>query len=203
MDSNTARLETFSDGVFAIAATLLILEVNIPHPLHQSLGQELLDLWPSYLAYATSFITIGIIWVNHHAIFQLIERTDRTLLFVNTFFLLDIAFIPFPTKLVAEFLRSPDERDAVLAYDLTLLLMALLFQVLWFYPSRGRRLIAADAPRERLDAITRAFLPGVPLYLTIVAVAFVSATASVVLTLAAAIFYVPSEWLTRRREPPS
>ena len=195
----TTRLETFSDGVFAIAATLLVLEITLPNPLHGSLGSELLDLWPSYLAYATSFITIGIIWVNHHAIFQLVERTDRRLLFVNTFFLLDIAFIPFPTKLVAEFLRSADERDAVLAYDCTLVLMAILFQVLWFYPARGRRLIAADAPQGRVDAITRAFRPGVPLYAGITAIAFVSATASVVLTLAAAIFYVPSEWLTRRR----
>jgi len=100
---------------------------------------------------------------------------------------------------VAEFLRSADERDAVLAYDCTLVLMAILFQVLWFYPARGRRLIAADAPQGRVDAITRAFRPGVPLYAGITAIAFVSATASVVLTLAAAIFYVPSEWLTRRR----
>ena len=195
-------MEAFTDGVFAIAATLLILEITVDTAHTTDLGSALLHLWPSYLAYVTSFITIGIIWVNHHAIFELIDRSDRTLLFVNTFFLLDIAFIPFPTKLVAEFLRSPDERDAVLAYDLTLLLMALLFQLLWFYPSRRRRLIASEAPRERVDAITRAFLPGVPLYLSIVAVAFVSATASVVLTLAAAIFYVPSAWLTRRRAPP-
>jgi uncharacterized membrane protein len=199
MDSNTTRLETFSDGVFAIAATLLILEITVPKPLHGSLGSELLHLWPSYLAYATSFITIGIIWVNHHAIFQLVDRVDRRLLFVNTFLLLDVAFIPFPTRLVAEFLRSPDERDAVLAYDCTLVLMAILFDVVWFYPARGRRLIAANAPQGRVDAITRAFRPGVPLYLVITAVAFASATASVVLTLAAAIFYVPSEWLTRRR----
>ena len=105
--TSTARLETFSDGVFAIAATLLVLELSVGGTAHGDLGRKLLDLWPSYLAYATSFLTIGIIWVNHHAIFELIGRTDRTLLFVNTVFLLVVAFIPFPTRLVAHYLTGP------------------------------------------------------------------------------------------------
>ena len=87
----------------------------------------------------------------------------------------------------------------MLAYGCTLLLMAILYCAVWFYASAGRRLIADDVPQERVDTITRAFVPGIPIYLTTIAVAFVSPTASVVLTLAAAIFYVPSEWLTRRR----
>jgi uncharacterized membrane protein len=197
-DPGTARLETFSDGVLAIAATLLVLEISA-HPVHQSLGTELLHLWPSYLAYATSFLTIAVIWVNHNAMFELIGRADRTLLFVNAVFLLVVAFIPFPTKLVAQYLNGPDELPAVLAYDCTLLLMAIMFQVLWLYPARGRRLISPEVPQERVDVITRAFVPGVPLYLLILVVAFVSATASVVMTLAAALFYVPSAWLTRSR----
>ena len=197
--TSTARLETFSDGVFAIAATMLVLDLSVGGTVHGELGRKLLDLWPSYLAYATSFLTIGIIWVNHHAIFELIGRTDRTLLFVNTVFLLVVAFIPFPTRLVAHYLTGPDERDAVLAYDCTLLLMAVLFNVLWRYPRR--RLLRPDAPAELVKAIDRSFAPGVPIYLVVFGVAFASATASVVLTLAAAIFYVPSTWLTRRREP--
>ena len=133
----TTRLETFSDGVFAIAATLLVLEITIPNPLHGSLGSELLHLWPSYLAYATSFITIGIIWVNHHSIFELVERADRRLLFINTFFLLDIAFIPFPTKLVAHYLQKPGERSAVFGYAGTLLVMAVVYNIWWRY-ARGK-----------------------------------------------------------------
>jgi uncharacterized membrane protein len=199
MDTSTARLETFSDGVLAIAATLLVLEFSVSTPLHHSLAHELLHLWPSYLAYVTSFLIIGIIWINHHAIFDLVARPDRTLLFINTVFLLVVAFIPFPTKLVAQFLQKPDERAAVLAYGCTLLLMAILYCAVWFYAAGGRRLIADDVPQERVDTITRAFIPGVPIYMTTIGVAFVSPTASIVLTLAAAVFYVPSAWLTRKR----
>jgi uncharacterized membrane protein len=202
-ESGTTRLEAFSDGVFAIAATLLVLEIGVDEPLRHSLGRELLDLWPSYLAYATSFLTIGIIWVNHHAVFELIGRTDRTLLFVNTIFLLVIAFIPFPTRLVAEFLRKgDDERAAVLAYGCTLTLMAILYGALWFYASAGRRLIAAGAPQERVDEISRSFAPGSFLYAGATGLAFASPVASVLVTLALAAFYIPSTWLRRRREPP-
>src|SRR5205814_3861050 len=84
--SSTARLETFSDGVFAIAATLLILEIRLPE--HGGLTHELLHLWPSYGAYAISFITIGIMWVNHHAIFEQIDRINRTFLVINVLFLM-------------------------------------------------------------------------------------------------------------------
>ena len=78
------RLEAFSDGIFAIAATLLVLEITVPH-LEEggSLGRALLDLWPSYLAYATSFLTIGIMWVNHHSVFRQIGETDHRFLFIN------------------------------------------------------------------------------------------------------------------------
>ena len=197
-DSGTGRLETFSDGVFAIAATLLVLELSV-RQAHGDLGSELLHLWPAYLAYATSFLTIGIIWVNHHAIFELIARPDRTLLFVNTLFLLVVAFIPFPTRLVAHYLTGPDERAAVLAYDCTLLLMAILYNVLWRYPRA--RLLRPDAPPAAVATIDRSFAPGIPIYLIVLGVAFASPTASVALTLAAAVFYVPSSWLMRRREP--
>jgi uncharacterized membrane protein len=196
----TARLETFSDGVFAIAATLLVLEIGVASPLRHSLGRELLDLWPSYLAYVTSFMTIGIIWVNHHACFERIERADRPLLFLNTVFLMVISFLPFPTKLVAEFLQSKDERAAVVAYCATLLLMALLFNRLWWWASHHRRLIAETVPQERVDEITRSFVPGPFLYAAAVALAFVTPLGAVALTLALAAFYVPSAsiWVRRR-----
>src|SRR3954451_21552786 len=104
MDENTTRFETFSDGVFAIAATILVLEIGVDGHT-DNLGRALIDLWPSYLAYATSFLTIGIIWINHHYCVQLMARVDRTLLFVNLLLLLTVAFLPFPTKLVADYLQ--------------------------------------------------------------------------------------------------
>lgn len=91
-----SRLEAFSDGVFAISITLLILEIKAP-PSGSALGPELLSLWPSYLAYAISFVVIGAIWINHHAMFDHIVRADEKLLLLNTFHLMFIAFLPFPT----------------------------------------------------------------------------------------------------------
>ena len=98
---NKSRVETFSDGVFAIAITLLILIIQPPRS-GAHLGHELLRLWPSYLAYAISFLTIGIMWVNHHTIFRHIERVDRTFLLLNLMLLMLVAFVPFPTRIAAE-----------------------------------------------------------------------------------------------------
>ena len=95
-ETGTNRMETFSDGVFAIAATLLVLEIGIGTGADEHLGRALLDLWPSYLAYATSFLIIGIIWVNHHECVQCMDHVDRTMLFINTVFLMVVSFIPFP-----------------------------------------------------------------------------------------------------------
>ena len=163
-ETGTNRMETFSDGVFAIAATLLVLEIGIGTGADEHLGRALLDLWPSYLAYATSFLIIGIIWVNHHECVPCMDHVDRTMLFINTVFLMVVSFIPFPTKLVAEHLQKPGQHAAVYAYALTLMAMAVLYNVWWRYARHGRRLIAASVPQARVDAISRAFDPGVPLY---------------------------------------
>src|ERR671937_1127352 len=93
----TARLEAFSDGVFSIAATLLVLELRVPAPDPVGLAAALLRQWPSYAVYAVSFLTIGIIWVNHHALFDLLRKVDRPLLFLNLLLLLCVAAVPFPT----------------------------------------------------------------------------------------------------------
>lgn len=195
-ESGTGRLEAFSDGVFAIAATLLVLEIGVG--ARGDLGGRLLHLWPSYLAYVTSFVTIGIIWMNHHHTVSLIGRTDRTMLFLNNLLLLTIAFLPFPTKLVGDYLRSDGERAATLAYASTLLVMALLHQVWWQYARRGRRLIADGVADSSLRAVDRAYLPGVPLYATTFLVALWSPLASVALTFAIAAFYLPSAALFDR-----
>ena len=148
------RLEAFSDGVFAVAATLLVLEFTVNHHSKIGLGQQLLDLWPAYLAYATSFVTIGIIWINHHHTVSLLGRSDRTMLFINNLLLLTIVFLPFPTRLVAEDLHHGvppgDEKSAVLAYSATFVVMALLHLVWWEYARRNRRLIADTTPDSAL-----------------------------------------------------
>jgi TMEM175 potassium channel family protein len=196
--AGTARMETFSDGVFAIAATLLVLEIGIGTGAEQNLGRALLDLWPSYLAYATSFLVIGIIWVNHHDCVACMSRVDRTMLFINTVFLMVVSFIPFPTKLVADHLQKPGEHAAVYAYVITLLAMSILYNVWWRYARQNRRLIANDVPQSRVDAISRAFDPGSVLYLLVLFIAFFSPLAAVVLTLLLAVFYIPAGALFER-----
>ena len=199
MDEGTTRLETFSDGVFAIAATLLVLEFSVGATSGPQLGHALLELWPSYLAYATSFLTIGIIWINHHYCVQTLARSDRTLLFLNLLLLLIVGFLPFPTKLVAQYLQQPGERDAALAYAATFVAMSIVYNTWWRYASSGRRLIRDSVPDSTLRAISRAFNPGVPMYTTVLLIALVSPLASVALTFAIAAFYLPSAALFAER----
>ena len=190
--NETTRLETFSDGIFAIAATLLILEVGVHSVSGDRLGHELWHIWPSYLAFVTSFVVIGIIWINHHHTVSLIGRVDRTFLFINNLLLLTIAFLPFPTKVVAQYLQRDGERAAALLYAGTLVVMAALHQVWWRYARTGRRLIAEHVSDAELRAVDRAYAPGVAMYGLVFVVAFFSPLASVALTLAIAAFYVPS-----------
>ena len=196
-EPGTGRLETFSDGVFAIAATLLVLEFSV-HDF-QDLGHGLLHLWPSYLAYVTSFLTIGIIWMNHHHTVSFIGRVDRTFLFVNNLLLLTVAFLPFPTGLVGEAIqRGVGEQAAALAYAATLVVMALLHQIWWQYARRHRRLISDGTADSALRAVDRAYWPGVPMYAAVFVVAFFSPLGAVAITFAIAAFYLPSAALFDR-----
>jgi uncharacterized membrane protein len=185
------RLETFADGVFAIAATLLILNVDSAvGEVSGELGERLLDAWPSYLAYVVSFLTIGIIWVNHHTVMSLVERVDRRFLLATVVFLMCVAFIPFPTRLLAEHLREDGAKAAALLYGITLTATAVMFSVIWFWASIGRRLLKADADPKVVSGITRSYLPGPWIYLGATLVALVSPTASAILYGAIALFYV-------------
>ena len=188
---NPSRLETFADGVFAIAATLLILNVDAQVTGDTgALGERLTHIWPSYLAYAVSFVTIGIMWVNHHWVISQIDHTDRRFLFANIGLLLCIAFVPFPTRLVAEHIRGDGAQDAALAYGFTMVATAIMFNITWFYASTRRRLLRPDADAVMVSGISRSYLPGPWIYLGATLVAFLSPTASVLLFLAIAVFYV-------------
>jgi uncharacterized membrane protein len=188
---NTNRLETFADGVFAIAATLLILNVDaqvaedVPH-----LGERLLHIWPSYAAYAVTFFTIGIVWVNHHTVMSQIDRADRLFLFLNIGFLMLVAFAPFPTRLIAEHIREEGARAAALTYGITLVVMAALFNALWLYASVGSRLLRADHDPKVVRGITRSYRLGVPTYLAATLISIVSPTVGVILFAAIAAAYI-------------
>ena len=185
----TERLATFADGVFAIAATLLIIDVTVRAP-GDELGHAVLHAWPQYAAYIVSFVTIGIMWINHHACMRQIGTSDRTFMVINLLLLMCIAFVPFPTNLVAEHIRDSGLRAAALTYGVTLTLTAMCFGSFWFYAARHNRLIADDADPKVIKGISRSYLPGAPIYGIATLVALVSPTASVLLFGLIAVFYL-------------
>lgn len=198
----TGRIEAFSDGVFAIAMTLLIIEVAVPeHDRAATLGHELLRLWPSYLGYLTSFLTIGVMWVNHHVLFTYIHSSDRMLLFLNTSLLLLIAFVPFPTAVLAQFIRTDGARPAAVLYGSVLTVTALLFNAFWHYAARGRRHLSPRVSADDVADINRSYAAGPFIYGGATAVALASPSASAILYLAIAVFYaLPlSQWRRVRR----
>jgi uncharacterized membrane protein len=194
--STTARLEAFSDGVIAIAITLLILEVKIPHVRAGNLASALGDQWPAYVAYALTFVVIGIMWMNHHRVFELIARVDRGLMFVNLMMLMGIAFLPFPTALLADYVVDGGTNASVAAavYSATMTVIGLTFLAIWLYVDRHRELLAPGVDPAIIPGSIRRTLPGPVLYGASIALAFVSPEAClVVYALLAAYFAV--NWL--------
>ena len=189
----TQRAEAFSDGVFAIAVTLLILEIRAPaqHDIgnDSALWHALRDLWPAYLAYIISFATILVTWINHHAIMRLVGRTDNTFLLLNGLLLALITAVNFPTSLIAEYIGHPGEQAAALAYSGVFLLMACAFNILWRYTIRDDRLLLTSADRAQVRAIDRRFRFGPLYYVAAFALAFVNAKASLVFCLLLAVLF--------------
>jgi uncharacterized membrane protein len=194
----TTRIEAFSDGVIAIAITLLVLEVRVPHVEEgESLWDALRGLWPSYVGFGLSFVIIGIIWANHHEMFDFITRANRTLVLLNLLFLLCVGFLPFPTALLAEYLGREGERAAVNVYSGWMLVTALSYVVLWWYP-RHAGLISPEANPRAVRAMVRSFRIGPPGYVLAFLLSFVSTWASLILLALLALAYiVPPSWLER------
>jgi uncharacterized membrane protein len=190
MTTETARIEAFSDGVFAIAITLLILEIKVPAPSGGNLAVQLLRQWPSYLSFLISFAFIGIMWINHHRLFTHIRRGDDLLLIFNLLLLLGVTIVPFPTSVLAAHLGQPGQRTAALLYNLTYLFIALCFNLLWRYASSPRRhLLAADVDKIAVERITRSYAIGPLLYLACALVGWFSVRASLAMNVAIACFF--------------
>ena len=185
------RLEAFSDGVFAVAITLLVLEIAIP--TGEDLWHKLGDEWPSFASFFVSFWVIGIIWVNHHGVMDHLKRTDRGVLYLNLLVLMSVVFIPFSTALMAEHLKSgADERVAAFVYAGAFFLMAVAFGILWEYIIRHRERLGVELTDDQVRSITRSFHLGTPFYGVAVGVAFISPTAVLLIIAAMAVYYMVS-----------
>jgi len=201
--NDTGRIEAFSDGVFAIAITLLVIEIGVPHVEGAALSQTLVEQWPSYLAYAISFLQIGVIWANHHNRFRFIARSDHLLLFLNILFLMCVAFIPFPTALLADYLlgSGAERTTAGAVYAGTLAVTAVFFTLLWLYAAANYRLVNRNLDPSLLRAMTRRYVFGMFAYLVAFAIAFVNVAASLILIVVLALLLFLPEPGERRMTP--
>ena len=196
-EKETGRLEAFSDGVFAVAITLLVLTIKIPGvdvpatqlPNDKQLWSMLLSEWPMLAAYTTSFATIGVMWINHHRLYTHIKRTNTILLLLNLLLLLIIVFIPVPTALVAEYLVRPDQHAAALLYSGTNVILAVCFNLLWRYASYHNRLLSKNADTRAVSAINRQYMFGPVVYLLAFILALFSTPASLTLNFLLALFF--------------
>lgn len=194
-DNGTGRIEAFSDGVFAIAITLLVIEIGVPHVEGEGtmLFGALVEQWPSYLGYVISFLQIGVIWANHHNRFRFIVRSDHILLFLNILFLMCVAFIPFPTALLAEYLQGIERATAGAVYAGTLAVTAVFFTLLWLYAAANYRLVDRNLDPALLRVMTRRYVFGMVAYLGAFALAFVNVAASLILIVVLALLFVLPE----------
>jgi uncharacterized membrane protein len=190
--SDTGRIEAFSDGVFAIAITLLALEIKVPQ-VHgeESLLSALGAQWPSYVAYVVSFLVLGIMWANHHTLFSYIARVDRLLMFLNLILLLILAALPWPTALVAEYLNEGGSASHIAAavYSGFMVAQALAFQAFWWHATRTGRLLDPRFDHALAKKTRLRFALGSIAYPITFGLAFVSAPLTIVVHGLLAIYY--------------
>ena len=174
-EKETGRLEAFSDGVFAVAITLLVFSLQVPSDTTLTSGQlisYLLHHWPSYFAFFISFATILIMWISHHSMFKLIQKSDTLFMFANGFLLLLVTTVPFPTQLVALYLTTPAASTACAIYAGLFMVINLAYNLLWWSASHQYRLLKDDISPALLKTRTRNYLFGFPSYLLALLCAF-------------------------------
>jgi uncharacterized membrane protein len=200
--ATTQRLEAFSDGVIAIAITLLVLEISVPDAPAGKLFDELLDSWASYAAFALSFVVIGIMWVSHHSMFERIARVDRGLLFSNLLLLLGIAFLPFPTALLAKYVEEGGSNASAAAaiYSAVMALIGIAFIGLWVHLERHPELLVDGVDPALLRRSIHLSMVGPVVYGLSIGLAFVSPLACLVVYALMAVYFAagPASRVHRR-----
>jgi len=195
-ERNPERVVFFSDAVFAIAVTLLVLEIRPPQDTRHLL-HGLAALWPSYLAYAMTFLLIGQVWANHHVMFDHIRSADRMVLFLNTLLLMDIAFLPFAASVLAEAFRTGHgQRTAVVFYGMVFEVAAILFNLIWDHARHRQRLLRTTIDSVGARAISRRFR----LALAWIAAGTLLGVLLPVLGIAVIAAFIPYYWLPIRGE---
>ena len=189
-EKETGRLEAFSDGIFAFAITLLVLGLRDPALTGGSnLVSGLVQEWPAFFAFFTSFLTILIMWVNHHNMFNYIRRIDTRFMFLNGFLLMAVTLTPFTTMLVGDHITGGDATTAAVVYSGVFVLLAVAWNFLWRHASNGHRLLSANVTDEHLRKVDRDYNLGLALYIIVFALAFVNGFAGILGVLLLAVFW--------------
>jgi uncharacterized membrane protein len=195
---STSRLGAFSDGVFAVAITLLVLQFTVPQAQSGQLLGSLLGQWPQLVTYTASFLTVGVLWVNHHAIFNGLRKVDRTILFINVILLLTVVLVPYPTQLLGHYLNSGwDGSIAAAFYGVVMTLMSISFQALVAWALTHPDLLEPSVRARRLSSVIPRFGVGLITYAASIGLAFVSAWLVVAIYAATAVYYAFNQipWL--------
>ncbi len=190
---SVGRLEAFSDGVFAIVITLLILDIKVPTGEHGHLGRALGQQWPQYVAYLSSFLIVGIIWLNHHATINLLARANHRIQVLNLLLLLTVSVVPWPTALLAEYTRdgtAGDQRIAVVIYGLTCTVMSFAFNALWRYLLRHKEFHKPHVSAATLEVRNRRYNLGLAAYPIATAIGLFSVPVFLGLMLVLAVVYL-------------
>lgn len=197
----TSRIEALSDNIFAVAMTLLILNIKIPSSANPEIAQHLwphfIALWHHLVMFAVSFLIVGLYWVLHHRVFATIKRSDRALLWINLFFLLFVALIPFSTGLLGEF---DENRTAVLIYGVNIMIVGFMLLGIWRYASAHHRLIDLGIDQKLATVVSFQILAMPAMCALAIGVSYLSTTASLGIYLLAPMIYL---WPASRRKPKS
>lgn len=189
----TLRLETFSDGVFCIAVTLLSLEVGVKlkdEVSNKALQQALLDEWPIYLAYVISFVNVLLAWIGHHSLFKMFLKSDSAIMITNGILLMLVALVPFPTKTLGKFLVTDAFKTAVIFYTGYFVLISLAFRLLWYAASRKRKNLMHDVTEKQIRLTTRNENIGLICNSVIFGVAFINPWLALALSFAMWVYWL-------------
>ena len=193
LQKETLRIETFSDGVFCIAVTLLSIEIGVE--LHgdvtnKGLQQALLAKWPICLAYVISFVNVLLAWIGHHGLFKMFRRSNNAIMMTNGLLLMLVALVPFPTKTLGEFLLTDALKTAVVFYTGYFVLISLAFRLLWFAASRKKELLVNDITAKQIKQTTRSENMGLICNAIIFGVAFINPWAALVLSFGMWVYWI-------------
>jgi uncharacterized membrane protein len=205
MEKETSRVEAFSDGVFAIALTLLILGIRVPDlgdfVTSDKLYKAIINLWPSYFAFILSFLAVLIMWINHHSFFKYLRKINSAFLFANGFLLLAVTFINYPTAVLAKYFGTPAFNIAAAFYCGSMVIISVAYNLLWFSSAYNRRLVKEEISDALIVKIRNAYWFGFFIYLIAFIISFFLPLAGLTICISLWVFWTLLDYDKKNSKP--